>query len=133
EKPGRRSAGAGGAQMLERTIRNVEDFLKSSLDYCHPAQVTFARMAVGELVEGLLFQVRSQVNGTQVTVSDAGTWKDVEADVMVDPSHLSYAFEIAVRQLTKQIGSESTVAIEIGRGARREGAGLEGEFHLRQP
>ena len=55
------------------------------------------------------------------------------ADVMVDPSHLSCAFEIAVRQLTKQIGSESTIAIEIGRGMRREGAGLEVEFHLRQP
>ena len=133
EKPARRTADSTAAQMLERTIRNLEDFLKISLDYFHPTQMTFTRMAVGELVEGLLFQVRSQLNGTQVTVSDAGTWKDVEADVMVDPSHLSYAFEIAVRQLTKQIGSESTVAIEIGRGARREGAGLEVEFHLRQP
>ena len=133
EKPSRRTADSTAAQMLERTIRNLEDFLKISLDYFHPTQMAFTRMPVGELVEGLLFQVRSQLNGTQVTVSNIGTWKDADADVLVDPSHLSYAFEIAVRQLTKQIGSESTVAIEIGRGARREGAGLEVEFHLRQP
>ena len=133
EKPARRTADSTAAQMLERTIRNLEDFLKISLDYFHPTQMSFTRMAVGELVEGLLFQVRSQLNGTQVTVSDGGSWKDVEADVMVDPSHLSYAFEVAVRQLTKQIGAESTIAIEIGRGARREGAGLQVEFHLRQP
>jgi len=133
EKPARRTADSTAAQMLERTIRNLEDFLKISLDYFHPTQMAFTRMAVGELVEGLLFQVRSQLNGTQVTVSDGGSWKDVEADVLVDPSHLSYAFEVAVRQLTKQIGAESTIAIEIGRGVRREGAGLQVEFHLRQP
>jgi signal transduction histidine kinase len=133
EKPARRTADSTAAQMLERTIRNLEDFLKISLDYFHPTQMSFTRMPVGELVEGLLFQVRSQLNGTQVTVSDIGSWKDSDADVLVDPSHLSYAFEIAVRQLTKQIGAESTVAVEIGRGARREGPGLEVEFHLRQP
>src|SRR5213079_898334 len=67
EKPARRTADSTAAQMLERTIRNLEDFLKISLDYFHPTQMTFTRMAVGELVEGLLFQVRSQLNGTQVT------------------------------------------------------------------
>src|SRR5205823_14639639 len=85
------------------------------------------------LLEGVLFQVRSQLNGTPVTVGDLSRWGDVDADVMVDPSHLSYAFEVAERQITKQLGADSTVAIEFVRSARRDAAGVEIEFHLRHP
>jgi hypothetical protein len=77
--------------------------------------------------------VRTQLNGTAVTVSDAGAWHAGEAQVLVDPSHLSYAFEIAVRQLQKQLGAETSIAIGIERSARRDCAGLEVVFHLRQP
>jgi signal transduction histidine kinase len=133
EKPARKTADSTAAQMLERTIKNLEDFLKVSLDYFHPTQMAFTRMGVKELLEGVLFQVRSQLNGTPVTVGDVSRWGDVDADVLVDPSHLSYAFEVAVRQITKQLGADSTVAIEFVRSARRDAAGIEIEFHLRQP
>ncbi len=133
EKPARKTADSTAAQMLERTIKNLEDFLKVSLDYFHPTQMAFTRMGVGELLEGVLFQVRSQLNGTPVTVGDVSRWRGVEADVLVDPSHLSYAFEVAVRQLTKQLGPDSTVTIEFVRSARRDAAGVEIEFRLRQP
>jgi len=133
EKPARKTADSTAAQMLERTIKNLEDFLKVSLDYFHPTQMAFTRMGVKELLEGVLFQVRSQLNGTPVTVGDVSRWGDVDADVLVDPSHLSYAFEVAVRQITKQLGADSTVAIDFVRSARRDAAGIEIEFHLRQP
>jgi signal transduction histidine kinase len=133
EKPARKSADSTAAQMLERTIKNLEDFLKVSLDYFHPTQMSFTRMSVSELVEGLLFQVRTQLNGTPVTVSDGGAWRAGDEQVLVDPSHLSYAFEIAVRQLQKQLGSETSIAIGIERSARRDCAGLEVVFHLRHP
>jgi len=133
EKPARKTADSTAAQMLERTIKNLEDFLKVSLDYFHPTQMAFTRMGVKELLEGVLFQVRSQLNGTPVAVGDVSRWGEVDADVLVDPSHLSYAFEVAVRQITKQLGAESTVAIDFVRSARRDAAGIEIEFHLRQP
>ena len=133
EKPARKTADSTAAQMLERTIKNLEDFLKVSLDYFHPTQLSFTRMAVSELIDGVLFQVRSQLNGTAVDVSDPSAWRGVDADVLVDPGHLSYAFEVAVRQLTKQLGPESTIRIEFARSARRGVAGLEIEFLLRQP
>jgi signal transduction histidine kinase len=133
ERPARKSADSTAAQMLERTIKNLEDFLKVSLDYFHPTQMSFTRMSVNELVEGLLFQVRSQLNGTPVTVSDPGTFRGGDAEVLVDPGHLSYAFEVAVRQLHKQLGPETSIAIAIERSARRDCAGLEVGFHLRQP
>ena len=132
EKPAK-SADSTAVQMLERTIKNLEDFLKLSLDYFHPTQLSFTRMGVGELLQGFLVQVRAQLNGTPITVSDDDVWRREDAEVLIDPGHLSRAFEVAVRHLTKQVGPESSVAIGIERSARRDRAGLEVGFQLRQP
>src|SRR5262249_21602218 len=133
EKPARKTSDSTAAQMLERTLKNLEDFLKVSFDYVHPTQLSFTRMAVGDLVDGLLHQVRTQLNGAAVSVPDADAWRRADVDVLVDPGRLSYAFEVAVRQLAKQVGPESTVTIDIVRSARRDVAGLEVGFRLRQP
>jgi hypothetical protein len=133
EKPARKSGDSTATQMLERTIKNLEDFLKVSLDYFNPTQLSFTRMAVSEFVDGLLLQLRSQLNGTPVTVSDVGAWRIEETEVAVDLGHLSFAFEVAVRHLTKQVGTDSTIAVSIERSARRHDAGLEVRFQLRQP
>ena len=92
-----KSADSTAAQMLERTIKNLEDFLKLALDYVHPTQLSFMRMGVSELLEGLLFQVRAHLNGTPVAVGDDEDWRGAQVQVMVDPSHLSHAFEVAVQ------------------------------------
>jgi signal transduction histidine kinase len=133
EKPAHKAAESTAAQMLERTIKNLEDFLKVSLGYFHPTQMSFTRMAVSDLVEGLLFQVRSHLNAPSVTVSESGSWRTAGGEVLVDPGHLSYAFEVAVRHLTKQMGPESSITVVIEQTARREGPALEIGFLLRQP
>jgi len=133
EKPTRKSSDSTATQMLERTIKNLEDFLKVSLDYFNPTQLSFSRMAVGEFVDGLLLQLRSQLNGTPVTVSDVGAWRVDEVELLVDLGHLSYAFEVAMRHLVKQMGPESSVSVSIERSARRQEDGLEVRFHIRQP
>ena len=133
ERPGPTSADTTAAQMLERTIKNLEDFLKVSLDYFRPTQLSFLPMAAGQLLEGLLFQVNSHLNGTPVAVTDDGGWQKAESEVLVDPGHLSHAFDIAVRHLTKQVGTGTRVHIAVGRGARGEGAGLEVTFRLQEP
>src|SRR5213594_2688203 len=133
EKPARKSADSTAAQMLERTIKNLEDFLKVSLDYFHPTQLSFTRMGVSELLEGLLFQVRAQLNGTPLTLSDDDGWRREDAEVLIDPGHLSRAFEVAVRRLTTHVGPESSVTVAIERSARRDRAGLEVGFQLHQP
>ena len=131
EKPVRQPADSTATQMLERTIKNLEDFLKVSLEYFHPTQLSFTRMAVPDLVEGLLFQVRANLNGTPVTVSGPSEWG--EAAVLVDPGHLSQAFAVAVRHLTKQVGAESRVQIGVERSTRRDCLGLEVGFALATP
>jgi signal transduction histidine kinase len=131
ERPPRKSADSTAAQMLERTIRNLEDFLRVSLDYFHPTQLSFMRMPAGEVVEGLLCQVRAQLNGTPLTFSDAGGFGSEQ--VMVDPSQLSRAFEVALRHLTKQIGPDSALRIGIERSIRRDCPGVEVGFQLHEP
>src|SRR5438034_6680293 len=133
QKPAPKSADSTAAQMLERTIKNLEDFLRVSLDYFHPTQLSFTRMAVRDLLEGLLFQVRAQLNGTPLTLSDDDGWRREDAEVLIDPGHLSRAFEVAVRRLTTHVGPESSVPVAIERSARRDRAGLEVGFQLHQP
>jgi signal transduction histidine kinase len=133
ERQGRNPQDSTAAEMLERTIKNLEDFLKLALDYVHPTQLSFMRMGVSELLEGLLFQVRAHLNGTPFSVGDGEDWRGAEVQVMVDPSHLSHAFEVAVRHLTMQVGPDSKVRIAIERTVRQNTAGLEVEFRLHQP
>src|SRR5262249_31675502 len=131
ERPARKSADSTATQMLERTIKNLEDFLKVSLDYFHPTQLSFMRMAASEVVAGLLCQVRSHLNGTPIAVTDESAWQGEE--VLVAPGHLSQAFEVPLRHLIKQIGNGSAVQIGVERSARRDCPGLEIEFRLREP
>src|SRR5207247_3784695 len=75
ERPTRRNADSTAAQMLERTIKNLEEFLNVSLDYFRPTQLSFMHMTVADVVEGLVCQARSQLNGTPITVAQEGEWK----------------------------------------------------------
>ena len=130
ERPTRKSADATAAQMLERTIKNLEEFLKVSLDYFHPTQLSFMRMPATDVVTGLLAQIQGSVNGTPVTVDDAADWNGEE--LLIDPGHLSRAFEVALRSLTKQLGNGSTLRVIVERTVRRDCAGLEVGFRLDQ-
>jgi len=131
EKPAGAPTEGTATQMLERTIKNLEDFLKVSLDYFHPTRLSLMRMAIPDIVGGLLSQVRAQMNGTPVSVSDQGAW-DGEG-VMIDPGHLSQALGVAVATLVKQIGPDSSVHVGVERSARADGRWFEVAFELRQP
>jgi len=126
--PRKTPADSTAAQMLERTIKNLEDFLKLSLDYFHPLQLSFTRMTVGDVVQALLGQVRAQLNGTPATVARNGEWGSEE--ILIDPSHLSRAFEVTLRQMTKQVSPGSTACIAVTHSLRGDQAGLELSFHL---
>jgi signal transduction histidine kinase len=130
DAPARPAADSTAAEMLERTIKNLEDFLKVSLGYFNPTQLSFVRMSTSQVLEGMLFQARAQLNGTPLAVSGP---PDAEGDIMVDPGQISVAFEVAVRHLAKQLGQESEVRVECERSLRRDCPGLEVRFLLQRP
>jgi signal transduction histidine kinase len=131
DKAGPEATDATATDMLERTIKNLEAFLKVSLGYFHPTPLSLVRMAVPDVVEGLLHQVRSNLNGTPVSVTRSDDWRG--EGVLVDPGHLSHAFGIALRQLTTQVGSESSLRIAVERSRRRDRPGLEVGVELHKP
>jgi len=131
QRPSRKSSDTTAAEMLERTIKNLEDFLRVSLLYFQPTQLSLMRMKAGEVTDGLLAQLRSQLNGTPLTVSGGGEWQGTP--VMIDPGHLSRAFEVAMRHLVMQIGPTSVLGVGIGEGVRGGRPGLEVGFRLTHP
>lgn len=131
ERAGRQSTDSTAAQMLESTIRNLEGFLKVSLDYFHPMPLAFMRMPAVDLLEGLLFRMRSNLNGTPLTLSDEAPGPELE--LFVDPGQLSRAFEVTVRHLTKHLGADSCVVVQVRRAVRGHGSGLEVAFELQKP
>src|SRR5205809_5204007 len=106
QKPAPKSADSTAAQMLERTIKNLEDFLRVSLDYFHPTQLSFTRMGVSELLEGLLFQVRAQLNGTPLTLSDDEGSRREDAQVLIESGHRSSAIGVASRRPRAHVGAD---------------------------
>jgi signal transduction histidine kinase len=132
QRPSRKQASdSTAAEMLERTIKNLEDFLKVSILYFQPTQLSLMRMKAGEVADGLLAQLRSQLNGTPLTVSGGGEWQ--VTPVMIDPGHLSRAFEVAVRHLVMQIGPTSALGVAVAQGVRDGRPGLEVGFRLSDP
>jgi signal transduction histidine kinase len=131
EGPARKTADITAAQMLESTIKNLEGFLKASLDYFQPTQLAPSRMRVTDLIEGLLFQLGAHLNGTPVSVADGRPWHD--AVVSIDPGQLSRALEVAVRHLTKEVGAGSALYVVVDRARRRDAEGVEVAFRIREP
>lgn len=131
DAPARSQPDASAAQMLEGTIRGLEDFLKVTLGYFSPIALSPVRMTAADVVDGLLFQVRTQINGTPIEVAHRTQWNGAVA--MVDPGHVSRAFEIAVCHLARRAGPESRLVIRCEQSARRDCAGIEIEFDLEHP
>ena len=131
EKPAGAATEGTATEMLERTIKSLEDFLKVSLGYFHPTRLSLMPMAVPDIVNGLLGQVRGQMNGTPVSVADGPAWDG--AAVMIDPGHLSQALGVVVATLVKQIGPESRVCVGVERSARPDGHWVEVALELHGP
>jgi signal transduction histidine kinase len=131
EKRTGHAADATATQMLERTIRNLEDFLKISLDFFRPLKLSSMRMPVADFVAGVLGQMRAQLNGSPVTVTDPGAWDDWT--IQIDPSRLPPVFLVALRRLTEQATAGSSIQITLAVADRAPARGLEVEFRLCDP
>jgi hypothetical protein len=88
-------------------------------------------MSVRDVVAAMVSQVRSQLNGTAVTVEDGGA-REGEA-VLVDPGRFSQAFAIACRHLTHEAAPANDLLVRAAAGSRCEQRGLEVSLSLRGP
>lgn len=131
EKRNGHAADATATQMLERTIHNLEDFLKISLDFFRPLKLSPMRMPVADFVAGVLGQMRAQLNGSPVTFTDPGAWEG--SAIQIDPARLPPVFLIALRRLTEQATAGSSIQITLVAANGPRGRGLDVEFRLCDP
>lgn len=109
--------------MLERTITNLEEFLKVALEYFHPIKLNFTKVAVGELLDGFMTHVGAHLNGNEVRVRRDEI--DEPATILIDPARISQAFRIALHHVHEDLKSGGALSVSLGRSTRREFPGLE--------
>lgn len=99
------------AEMLERTIRHLEGFLKIALEYFAPVDVNPMHMTGDDLLDSFVSRLSTRLCGTTLDVSRPdGTGAP---EVLVDPGRTSQALEIAVRHVAQQVGDESRLAVAM--------------------
>jgi signal transduction histidine kinase len=120
---GARKADSTAGHMLERTITNLEDFLKVALEYFYPIKLNFTKVPVGELLDGFMTHLGAHLNGNEVRV-----FRDEisePATILVDPARISQAFRIALHQVHEDLKSGGALTVSMGKGHRRDFPGLE--------
>jgi signal transduction histidine kinase len=109
--------------MLERTITNLEDFLKVALEYFHPIKLSFTKITVSELLDGFMTHLGAHLNGNEahVTRDDGGD----PGTILVDPARMSQAFRIALHHVHEDLKSGGALTVNLGKTSRRDFPGLE--------
>src|SRR5262249_39610338 len=64
-----RSSDVTAPQMLEETIRNLEELLQATLEYVRPMSASPIRMHAREVVDGVLRQLQSGLGGHTLAIS----------------------------------------------------------------
>lgn len=119
---------ATAPRMLEETVRTLEDFLATTLEYFHPISLTPVRMAAGEVVAGLCARVPDAI-ATDAPAVD-GPHGVPAGTLLVDPARLPEVLVAALRRLVAQAPAGTAVRIGARDGRHAGGAGLALELSL---
>lgn len=128
EKRADHSSEATAVQMLTHTVGNLEEFLKGTLEYFRPLTLSPARVPLSDVIAGMIVQLRAQLHGWPVRVSDPGGWE--RHAVLIDPARLPAVFLAVGRRLTERAPAGS--GVHVGVEARPDGVEavfrVEGSF-----
>jgi hypothetical protein len=124
EKRADHSSEATAVQMLTHTVGNLEEFLKGTLEYFRPLKLSPARMPLSDMIAGMVVQLRAQLHGWPVRVTDAGGWE--HQTVLIDPARLPAVFLAIGRRLTERAPAGSGVHVGLATGAD----GVEAVFRV---
>jgi hypothetical protein len=111
EKRAEHASETTAVEMLTRTVSSLEEFLKGTLEYFRPLKLSPARMLLSDVVAGMVVQLRAQLHGWPVRVTDTGA-RECEA-VLIDPARLPAVFLAIGRRLTERAPAGSGVHVEV--------------------
>ena len=98
-------------QMLEDTIRGLEELLRATLEYVRPMAATPIRMQAREVVDGIVRQLVTGLGARPTSVEDGLPL--CERGIVLDPGRLSQLLAVLVQRLEGADGTEPIV-IRIG-------------------
>jgi hypothetical protein len=104
-----RDGDASAGEMLEGTIKQLQDYLKAAFDYLAPVALSPTRMAAADIMTSLVGKVSARLGST--VVSTAGLEAVESLAVLIDPSRMSQGLEIVVRQVAAQVSETSSVGL----------------------
>lgn len=119
-------------EMLERTIRHLEEFLRVALQYFSPVDVSPMRLRAGDLLQSFVNHVSGRLGGTALEVEqpDVAT---MDSLVGVDPGRMMQVFEIAVRYLGQRLGERSRLTIALADASGDDGARVALRVMIQRP
>jgi signal transduction histidine kinase len=100
-------------QMLEETIRGLEDLLHATLEYVRPIAVTPIRMHAHEVADGIVRQLASGLPGRVITTSIDDTVPS-DRGLLVDPGRLSQLLAAVARRVASATDDTSELEVRVG-------------------
>jgi signal transduction histidine kinase len=107
-----RSGDVTATQMLEETIRGLEDLLHATLEYVRPIAVTPIRMHAREVADGIVRQLTTGLPGRAVATSVDDTVPSDRA-LMVDPGRLSQLLAAVARRVASATDAGGELEIRV--------------------
>jgi len=110
-----RSGRAGdvtATQMLEETIRNLEELLQATLEYVRPMAAAPIRMHAREVVDGVLRQLTTGLAARTVTSAVDETLPGERA-LLVDPGRLSQLLGALVRRIEATMDGARELEVRV--------------------
>lgn len=99
-------------EMLERTIRHLEEYLRTALEYFTPVEVSPTTMRAGDVVSSFSGHLSARLCGTSLDVRPVDESLAQRA-ILVDPGRISQAIELAVRHLGRLVGDDSRITVSL--------------------
>lgn len=126
------SNGDGTAtEMLERTIKHLEEFLKVALEYFTPVEVNTIRVNADDVLTSFVAQLTTRMCGLELDVKRPAS--AAVAEVLVDPARLSQALEIAVRRVGHCVGEGSGLKVGVDCGTYAQRPAMELRISIKRP
>ena len=121
-----RSGRAGdvtATQMLEETIRGLEQILQATLEYVRPMVAAPVQMRAREVADGIVRQLANGLEGRRIraTVDDAIAG---ERALMVDPGRLSQLLGSLARRVSATMDAASDLDVRVALEPQAAGAAL---------
>jgi len=104
-----RDGDASAGEMLEGTIKQLQDYLKAAFDYLAPVALSPTRMVAADVMNSFVGKVSARLCTT--VVRKDGLEAVGSLAVLIDPSRMSQGLDIVVRQVASQVSEGTSVAV----------------------